>query len=59
MEHFNSDLSSEHRYKNEMMEHMRRQTKSLEQIAQLLKPVKQTVSKPIPRKTPQKSKAVK
>ncbi|WP_410512051.1 hypothetical protein PaeBR_18705 [Paenibacillus sp. BR2-3] len=37
MNHFNG-VTPEERYKNEQMDHLRKQTKLLEQIAQLLKP---------------------
>lgn len=36
-----SGVTPEERYKNEQMEHLREQTKLLEQIAQLLKPTAQ------------------
>lgn len=40
MDYFNG-VTPEERYKNEQMEHLRKQTKLLEQIAQLLKPTAQ------------------
>lgn len=44
MKHFNDNLGPDHRYKNEMMEHMRKQTELLERIAQSFEGKKEGVA---------------